>query len=153
MLKNLSAMPETPGFDPPGGGNGNPLQYSCLENTMDRGVWWATVHGVAKNQCPARCDPMDSSPPGSPVHGILQARILEWVAISSSRGSSQPTLQSCLTLCNPIDGSPPGSSVSGILQARILEWVAISFSKGLFLTRDQTQVSHIADSLLTKPPG
>ena len=35
------------------------------------------------------CDPMDSSPPGS-VHGILQARILEWVAISFSRGSSQP---------------------------------------------------------------
>ena len=34
----------------PGGGNGNPLQYSWLENRMDRGVWWATVHGVAKNQ-------------------------------------------------------------------------------------------------------
>ena len=33
----------------PGGGNSNPLQYSCLENTMDRGVWQATVHGVAKN--------------------------------------------------------------------------------------------------------
>ena len=36
------------------------------------------------------CDPMDCSLPGSPVHGILQARVLEWVAISSSRGSSQP---------------------------------------------------------------
>ena len=32
----------------PGGGNGNPLQYSCLENPMDRGAWWATVHGVAR---------------------------------------------------------------------------------------------------------
>ena len=32
----------------PGGGNGNPLQYSFLENPMDRGAWWATVHGVAK---------------------------------------------------------------------------------------------------------
>ena len=31
----------------PGGGNGTPLQYSCLENPMDRGAWWATVHGVA----------------------------------------------------------------------------------------------------------
>ena len=30
-------------------GNGNPLQYSCLENSMDRGAWWATVHGVTKN--------------------------------------------------------------------------------------------------------
>ena len=32
----------------PGGGHGNPLQYSCLENPMDKGVWWATVHGVTK---------------------------------------------------------------------------------------------------------
>ena len=34
---------------PPGEGNGNPLQYSCLENPMDRGAWWATFYGVAKN--------------------------------------------------------------------------------------------------------
>ena len=34
----------------PGVGNGNPLQYSCLENSMDRGAWQATVHGVTKNQ-------------------------------------------------------------------------------------------------------
>ena len=34
----------------PGEGNDNPLQYSCLENSMDGGVWWATVHGVAKSQ-------------------------------------------------------------------------------------------------------
>ena len=34
----------------PGEGNGNPLQYSCLENLMDREAWWATVHGVTKNQ-------------------------------------------------------------------------------------------------------
>ena len=33
----------------PGGGHGNPLQYSCLENPMDRGAWWATVHGVAQS--------------------------------------------------------------------------------------------------------
>ena len=42
-----------PGFDPwvgksPGEENGNPLQYSCLENPMDRGTWWAIVHGVTK---------------------------------------------------------------------------------------------------------
>ena len=41
------------------------------------------------------CDPMDGSPPGSSVHGIFQARILEWVAISSSRGSSQPRDGNC----------------------------------------------------------
>ena len=34
----------------PGGGNGNLLQYSCLENSMDRGTWWAAVHGVARNR-------------------------------------------------------------------------------------------------------
>ena len=34
----------------PGGGHGNPLQYSCLENLMDRTAWWATVHGVTKSQ-------------------------------------------------------------------------------------------------------
>ena len=34
----------------PGEGNGYPLQYSCLENSMDRGAWWATVHGITKNQ-------------------------------------------------------------------------------------------------------
>ena len=33
-----------------GGGNDNPLQYSCLEDPMDRGAWWATAHGVAKSQ-------------------------------------------------------------------------------------------------------
>ena len=34
----------------PGGGNGTPLQYSCLENPMDGGAWWAAVHGLAKSQ-------------------------------------------------------------------------------------------------------
>ena len=34
----------------PGAGNGNPLQYSCLENPMDRGAWWPTVHKVSKSQ-------------------------------------------------------------------------------------------------------
>ena len=40
--------------------------------------------------CPTRCDPMDRSPPGFSVHGILLARILEWVAVPSSKGSSRP---------------------------------------------------------------
>ena len=43
--------------------------------------------------CLTLCDPMDCSPPGSSVHGIVQAKILEWVAIPSSRGSSQPRNQ------------------------------------------------------------
>ena len=43
------------------------------------------------------CDPMDCSPSGSSVHGILQARILEWVAMASSRGSSRPRDQTCVS--------------------------------------------------------
>ena len=46
---NLPAMQKT-WVRSLGVGNGNPLQYSCLENSMDRGAWWATVHGVAKSQ-------------------------------------------------------------------------------------------------------
>ena len=50
----------------------------------------AHVHAKSLQSCPALCDPMDNSLPGSSVHGILQARILEWVAVPSSRGSSWP---------------------------------------------------------------
>ena len=47
--------------------------------------------------CPTLCDPVDCSPPGSSVHGILQARVLEWVAMPSSRGSSRPRDQACVS--------------------------------------------------------
>ena len=81
---------------------------------------------------PTLCDPIDVSPPGSPAPGILQARTLEWVAISFSNAwkwkSESEVAQSCLTLSNPMDCSPPGSSVHGIFQARVLEWGAIAFS-------------------------
>ena len=46
--------------------------------------------------CLTLCNPMDCSPPGSSVHGIFQARILQWVAIPSSRGSAQPRDQTCI---------------------------------------------------------
>ena len=48
---NAGDLGSIPGWGrSPGEGNGNPLQYSCLENPMDGGAWWATVHGVAKSQ-------------------------------------------------------------------------------------------------------
>ena len=58
MVKNLSAdagdlgdTSSIPGWGrSPGEGNGNPLQYSCLENPMDRGAWWVTVHRITKSQ-------------------------------------------------------------------------------------------------------
>ena len=112
------------------------------------------VAAAAKSlqSCPTLCDTIDGSPQGSPVPGILQARTLEWVAITFSEvalvvknslanaedirdmgsiprsGCYAKSLQLCPTLCDPIDGSPQGSPVPGILQARTLEWVAISFS-------------------------
>ena len=47
MLKDVSLIPES--GRSPGEGNSNPLQYSCLENPIDRGAWGSTVHGVAKS--------------------------------------------------------------------------------------------------------
>ena len=66
--------------------------------------------------CPTLCDPIDSSPPGSSVPGVLHARILDWVAISFSNACTHAkSIQSCLTLCDSTYSSPPGSSVHRIL--------------------------------------
>ena len=83
--------------------------------------------------CLTLSNPMDCSLPGSSIHGIFRARVLEWGAIAFSApvaatAAAVKSLQSCLTLFDPIDGSPTGSPIPGILQARTLEWVAISFS-------------------------
>ena len=51
-IRDLGSIPESERS--PGEGNGNPLQYSCLENPMDRGALWATVHGVAKSDTTER---------------------------------------------------------------------------------------------------
>ena len=128
---------------------------------------------------PTLGDCMDCSLPGSSVHGILQERILGWVAISFSRESSRPTdricisctagsfftteppgkpqaspcvccvTQSCLTLCDPMDYSTPGSSVHRDSPARILEWVAMPSSRVSSQPRGQTQGSRIASRFFT----
>ena len=62
--------------------------------------------------CPSLCDPIDGSPPGSSIHGIFQARVLEWVP--QVMGSTQihcSVAQLCPTLCNPMDCSTPGLPV------------------------------------------
>ena len=77
--------------------------HGLQELVMDREAWHAVVHGVTRSwtwlsdwtelntkSCLTLCDFMDCSPPGSSVHRISQARILEWVAMSFSRGSSRP---------------------------------------------------------------
>ena len=94
----------------------------------------AAAAAKSLQSCPTLWDPIDGSPQGSPVPGILQARTLEWVAISFSSAwkwkvkSENEVAQLCLTLSDPMDCSLPGSSVHGIFQARVLEWGAIAFS-------------------------
>ena len=119
------------------------------------------VHGEAKatRSCPTLCSLMDCMP-GFSVHSVFQARILEWVTIPFSRGSSQPRDQTCFSCTSCTAGrfftnEPPGKSpgvkviqssstlcdpkdciVHGILQARILEWVVFPFCRGPSQPRD-----------------
>ena len=78
------------------------------------------------------CDPIDCSPPGSPIPGILQARTLEWVAISFSsawKGKVKVKSLSCVwLLVTPWTAAHQAPLFMGFFQARILEWVAIDFS-------------------------
>ena len=81
--------------------------------------WIAAAAAAAAKllqSCLTLGNPIDGSPPGFSVPGILQARILDWVAISFSTVCMHAkSLQSCLTLCDLMDSSPPGSSVHRIL--------------------------------------
>ena len=93
----------------------------------------AAAAAKSLQSCPTLCDPLDGSPLGSSVPGILQARITGVVChflLQCMRVKSESEVaQSCPTLSDPMDCSPPGSSVHGILQARVLEWGAIAFSE------------------------
>ena len=125
-----------------GEGNGNPLQYSCLENLRDRGAWWAAVYGVAQSR--TRLKRLSSSKQQQQRHFCFTEKNLKCndgeglkraarrkpgrVSVRRRGIAAAKSLQSCPTLCDPRDGSPPGSPVPEILQARTLEWVAISFS-------------------------
>ena len=81
---------------------------------------------------PTLCDPIDGSPPGSPVPGILQARALEWVAISFSNPWKWKVKVKLLCrarlLATPWTAAYQAPPSHGIFQARVLEWVAIAFS-------------------------
>ena len=94
--------------------------------------YYAGTAAKSRQSCPTLCDPIDSSPPGFPVPGILQARTLEWVAISFSNAWKWKVKVKSLShiqLSDPTDCSLPGSSIHGGFQARVLEWVASAFSK------------------------
>ena len=72
MVKNPPAMQETW------------VQSLDWEDTLEKGTAAAAAAAKSLQSCPTLCDPRDGSPPGSPILGILQARTLEWVAISFS---------------------------------------------------------------------
>ena len=127
----------------------------CTKSSSEKEVY--SVKALVTQLCPTLCESVDCNPPGSSVHGILQARILEWGATAFSRGSSPPrygvfnlerwkwkSLCCVLTLCDPMD-----YTVHGILQARILEWVTIPFSRGSSQPRNWTKASCIAGRFFT----
>ena len=115
----------------------NRVQYSCLENSTERGAragnsspWGPqasdTIEKLKNNKelltgIKVFEIPLPKSLEKSEDTGCLQSKKAAWEPSAAAAKS----LQSCPTLCDPIDGSPPGSPVPGILQARTLEWVAL----------------------------
>ena len=81
--------------------------------------------------CPTFCNLMDCSPPGSSLRGILQAEILEWVAVSSFGGSSRSRDQTCLSCLlhwqvGSVPLAPPRSPESGLLSTKLCPWLRMS---------------------------
>ena len=119
---------------------------SCL--AYDLYVAWVVILRAQSLQpCPTLCDPMDCSPTGSSVHGILQARILEWAAIPFSRGSSQSrdwtqVLQNCRQILYHLshEGSPCAS------------WLPLFFNISLFGCA-RSQLWHSGSSICLEACG
>ena len=107
------------------------ISYSWVQNAYG---WWLLL--LLLLSCFSRvqlCDPVDDCPLGSSVPEILQARILERVAISFSNAWNLKvkvkSLSCARLLATPWTAAHPGSSIHGIFQARVLEWGSIAFSK------------------------
>ena len=115
---------------------------------------------VAKS-CPTLCNPMDCRPPGSSVQGILQARILEWVAISFSRGSSPPRDRTSVSYI--ADSLPPGkpslskdannSNSLRVLLQSLNKIVYLSTVQHLAIEKAQLNTCLTTKSCLTLPPS
>ena len=109
------------------------LDIHMQKNGIDSLFHTAAAATAAKSlqSCPTLCDPIDGSPPGPAIPGILQARTVDWVAISFSSAWKWKVKVKSLSrvrLRDPTDCSLPGSPAHGVFQARVLEWVAIAFS-------------------------
>ena len=151
----------------PGEGNGNPLQYSCLENPTDRGAWQLQPMGSLRSQTwlsdwtaseiiysswtfYLKYSFDFKSLKLSLKHILLSNCFQRMIAhhVNYNILLSVLVAQSCLTLCDPVYYSPPGSSVHGILQTKTLEWVSMPFFRGSSQIRDGTQTCCIAGGLL-----
>ena len=107
------------------------LGFHQVQKDLGRETASLTAAAKSHQSCPALCNPIDGSPPGSHpwdspgkntgvgCHFLLQCK---------KEKSESEVSQFCPTLSDPVDCSLPGSSIHGISQARVLEWVAIAFS-------------------------
>ena len=138
---------------------------------MDRGAWWATVHGVKKSWTLLNNSDFHFTFTTMLSTGLWKYEIQASYKMTEAMNNQDyewnkeytnikrilhrfdniyeidqlsEVAQSCPTLCDPVDCNLPGSSIHGILQARTLEWIAISFSRGSSWPRDWTQVSRLA---------
>ena len=107
-----------------------------LKEKAETGVMFPQVAAAAAKSlqsCPTLCDPIDSSPPGSPIPGILQARTLEWIAISFSNAwkwkVKVKSFSSVRLLATPWTTAYQAPPSMRFFQARVLEWGAIAFSE------------------------
>ena len=124
LCDSRDGSPRGSPWDSPGKNTGVGCHFllQCMKAKSESEVAWS---------CPTPSDPMDCSLPGSSVHGIFQARVLELVAIAFSITRELLLLSrfSRVRLCaTPETAAHQVLPVPGILQARTLEWVAISFS-------------------------
>ena len=117
---------------------------TVAQMTVSKILVWSLQAAAAKSlqPCPALCDPIDGSPPGSPSLGF--SRQEHWSGLPSPspvHKSESEVTQSCPTLSDPMDCGAPGSSVHGIFQARVLEWGAIAFSPSKLMPPKRTLCS------------
>ena len=102
---------------------------------------------LVSQSCLTLCDPMDGSPPGSSVHGILQARILEWIAISFSRGSSQPRdrTRSPAFQVDSLPSEPPGKSKNtGMGSLSLLQGILLTLKSNWNLLKCRQILYHLS---------
>ena len=117
MVKNLPANVGDSGLIPesgwsPGEGNGYLLQYSCLENSMDRGAWQTTVHGVAKSwMWLNNWTELNNWAPNTWFLHIQDSESEDSTNCRSCSVQFSSVAQSCLTLCYPMNRSTPGPPV------------------------------------------